>query len=231
MESRFARHLNEQFTPLNFPPELARRILTHGSHDKAANDGHNARLAFIGRRVMQTYTSLLLHSSPACDPSHDHEFIVGRTLNTYALGQYVAPHLQLARIVRWRPTVNPEISKRAQFKYTKDVPAHFEGGEEGKDIAREVDPELMVAIKSHPAVMRSVGLYKVMGEAVEALVGGTYHQFGGTVALRMFHTRVLPHLLLTGPLGLHPAYHADAFNKAQEMAKAGLVPVRAAAAQ
>lgn len=46
--SRFSRHLNEQFAPLNFPSELARRILTHGSHAKAPMDGHNARLAFVG---------------------------------------------------------------------------------------------------------------------------------------------------------------------------------------
>lgn len=47
-DSRFSRHLNEQFPPLNFPPDLARRILTHGSHTKARADGHNARLSFIG---------------------------------------------------------------------------------------------------------------------------------------------------------------------------------------
>lgn len=170
----------------------------------------------IGRRVLHTYTSLFLHSSSACDPSHDHDFIVERTLNTYALGQYVAPHMYLGRIVRWHPTVNPEISARAQFKYA-DVTKG----------AREVDPELTAAIQSHPTVMRSVGLYKVMGEAVQALMGGTYHQFGGTVALRLFHTRILPHLLLTGPLGLHPAYHADAYNKAKEMSVEGLIPQQA----
>jgi hypothetical protein len=47
-DSRFSRHLNGQFPPLDFPPDLARRILTHGSHAKARTDGHNARLSFIG---------------------------------------------------------------------------------------------------------------------------------------------------------------------------------------
>lgn len=58
-DSRFARHLNEQFAPLKFPSELARRILTHGSHKKAT-DGHNARLSFLGE-----FHSLLDHLSVA----------------------------------------------------------------------------------------------------------------------------------------------------------------------
>jgi hypothetical protein len=40
-----------------------------------------------------------------------------------------------------------------------------------------MDPELVVALRAHPQVVRSVGLYKVMGEAVQAVVGGAYHQF------------------------------------------------------
>jgi hypothetical protein len=44
---RFAKHLNDLFEPLCFPPELARRLLTHGSHKEAAR-GHNARFSFIG---------------------------------------------------------------------------------------------------------------------------------------------------------------------------------------
>lgn len=47
-DSRFARHLNAQLSPLKFPPEMARRILTHASHKKAPIDGHNARMSFIG---------------------------------------------------------------------------------------------------------------------------------------------------------------------------------------
>jgi hypothetical protein len=60
LDSRFARHLNEQFSPLKFPPELARRILTHGSHRKAPIDGHNARLGFIGTC---NYITEIIHSS------------------------------------------------------------------------------------------------------------------------------------------------------------------------
>ena len=48
LHSRFAQHLNAQLSPLKFPPELARRILTHASHKKAPIDGHNARMSYIG---------------------------------------------------------------------------------------------------------------------------------------------------------------------------------------
>ena len=43
----FAEHLNGLFPTLRFPPELARRILTHGSHP-AATYGHNAAYSFMG---------------------------------------------------------------------------------------------------------------------------------------------------------------------------------------
>ncbi|KAG6844865.1 hypothetical protein H0H87_002988 [Tephrocybe sp. NHM501043] len=47
-------------------------------------------------------------------------------------------------------------------------------------------------------LLRSVGLYKVQGDAVSALVGGVFFQFGGSVAHRLFHTRILPHLIGKG---------------------------------
>lgn len=43
----FAEHLNHLFPELQFPLELARRILTHASHP-AAIYGHNAGLSFMG---------------------------------------------------------------------------------------------------------------------------------------------------------------------------------------
>ncbi|KIM86892.1 hypothetical protein PILCRDRAFT_815332 [Piloderma croceum F 1598] len=210
LDSRFSRHLNQQFAPLKFPPDLAKRILTHGSHNKSLQDGHNARLGFVGRRVLHAYLLMFLHSSPASDSTHDYELIASRALNTYGLGQYVAPKWHLGRILRWHPTIKP-----GTFKYD---PKNM-----GKTSADDVDPELAVALRSHPQVIKSVGLYKVMGEAVQAIVGGAYHQFGGSVTHRLFHTRILPHLLISGPLGLHDAYHADAYNKGKSLAARGLV--------
>lgn len=42
-----ARHLDKTFAPLEFPPELAQRILTHLSHHDSVI-GHNSRFAFLG---------------------------------------------------------------------------------------------------------------------------------------------------------------------------------------
>ena len=53
--SRFSRHLNEQFAPLSWSDELARRVLTHGSHKASAVDGHNARLAFLGALILPSF--------------------------------------------------------------------------------------------------------------------------------------------------------------------------------
>ena len=118
----------------------------------------------IGRRILRAYLTIFLHSSPASKPVHDYDFIADRTLNTYGLGQYVAPQWKLGRVLRWQPILNPRTKLNYDFK---------KGNRDGTD----VDPELAAALRAHPHVVRSVGLYKVMGEAVQAIVGGTYHQF------------------------------------------------------
>jgi len=43
-----AQHLNKTFPPLEFPPALAQRVLTHLSHHDSVI-GHNSRFAFLGR--------------------------------------------------------------------------------------------------------------------------------------------------------------------------------------
>lgn len=45
--SRMAQHLNGLFSPLQFPHELAARILTHSSY-RDWRVPHNARLSFVG---------------------------------------------------------------------------------------------------------------------------------------------------------------------------------------
>ena len=42
-----AQHLNETFPPLEFPPALAQRVLTHLSHRDSLT-GHNSRFSFLG---------------------------------------------------------------------------------------------------------------------------------------------------------------------------------------
>lgn len=46
--AKLATHLSSVFPSLHFPPELAQRILTHGSNNKVAVHGHNGRLSFVG---------------------------------------------------------------------------------------------------------------------------------------------------------------------------------------
>jgi len=179
-DTHFSDHLNGVFPPLQFPPELARRVLTHGSH-KAAVEGHNSRFSFMGRRVLEAYLLLFLQSSSARQPSHDYDLITSRTLNSHVLGEHVAPHWGLGRVLRWvAPIPSTPLKKPA-------------GIEKGKEI------------------LRSVGLYKVQGDAVQAVMGGIFHQFGGSIAHRVFHTRVLPEVLLPRRAdGLLDVFHEDA---------------------
>ncbi|KAJ3810127.1 ribonuclease-III-like-domain-containing protein, partial [Lentinula aff. lateritia] len=170
----FAEHLNHLFPELQFPLELARRILTHASHP-AAIYGHNAGLSFMGRRVISAYLYLLLSSSPHLKPSDDLEAIVAQTLNTYVLGEHLGSKWGLGRVMRWTPTLKVDKSKDAS-----------------------------------PTLLKGVGLYKVQGDAVAAVIGGIFEQFGASTAHRTFHTRVLPHILASkSHAGLAEAFHED----------------------
>ncbi|KIK49198.1 hypothetical protein CY34DRAFT_797137 [Suillus luteus UH-Slu-Lm8-n1] len=179
-DARFAAHLNNVFPSLHFPPGLAQRILTHGGH-KTAPQGHNARLSFVGRRVLESYYLLFLHSVARTQNQHDYEYLSSRALNSYLLGEHVAPRWSLGRILQWAPAVSQDV-----------LMAH----KNAKKLKQPADVQLENALQANPGIVKSVGLYKVMGEAVQSVVGGVYHQFGGSVAHRLFHTRILPHILL-----------------------------------
>ncbi|KIY47628.1 hypothetical protein FISHEDRAFT_74432 [Fistulina hepatica ATCC 64428] len=189
--SVFADHLNNLFAPLKFPPQLAKRILTHGSHPDAFQ-GHNAGLSFLGRRVLESYLLLMLSSSPRLEPSHDLELVVTRTLNTYALGEHVGSRWGLGRVMLWTPTVSAEDLQNADVHAAADI---------------------QKASSRRAAVLRSAGLYKVEGDAVTAVMGGIYYQHGASVAHRVFHTRLLPHILLgREATGLPWTFHRDALD-------------------
>ncbi|TFY78307.1 hypothetical protein EWM64_g5705 [Hericium alpestre] len=161
-----SQHLNTVFAPLEFPPELARRVLTHLSHKDAKRGGHSARLAFMGRRVLEAYLMLFLHSCPpskSVSKAPDYATVASRALNTYILGEHVAPHWNLGSVVRWHPTRD--------------------------------------SIGTGPNDLRSIGLFK-----------------GGSTAHRLFHTRLLPHILLPGkPEGLLDTYHVRAHEVLKQM--------------
>jgi len=122
--------------------------------------------------------------------------IADRTLNTYVLGEHVAPLWSLGKVLKWVPVPSVPLSKTAIQ-------------EEG--LANTV-------ARLGPEASRSVGLYKVQGMAVEALVGGIFHQFGGSAAHRLFHTRVLPNILLPGrPEGLNDVFYKHAMEVCEKM--------------
>ncbi|KAG1756686.1 uncharacterized protein EDB91DRAFT_1093921 [Suillus paluster] len=202
--AQFAAHLNNVFPSLQFPPELAQRILTHGSH-KTAVHGHNGRLSFVGRRVLESYFLLFLHSDARNQNHYDFESLSSRALNTYLLGEHIAPRWSLGRSLRWTPTVSQDVlqTHKNLKKSSQKQPA---------------EAELENALTANPGIVRSVGLYKVMGDAVQSVVGGVYHQFGGSVAHRLFHTRILPHILLPGKAeGVPSEFHHKALALCERM--------------
>ncbi|KAH6908793.1 hypothetical protein BKA70DRAFT_1562297 [Coprinopsis sp. MPI-PUGE-AT-0042] len=169
-----AKHMNQLFSPLKFPPELAHRILTHGSHQTARYHGHNSGHMFMGRRVMESYLLMFLHASSNLKPSHDLETIVARTLNSSLLGEHVGTAWGYGKVLQWTPAVT-----------RKDL-------EELQNIEK---------------TRKRIGFNKVQGDAVVATLGGVFQQFGASVAQRLFHTRVLPRLLVRG--GLPTEFHEE----------------------
>ena len=160
---------------------------------------------------------MFIHSSPALQPDHDFEKLTLHALNTYTLGEHVSPNWRLGKVVKWKPMNVGNLSR--PLGPDADVPA----------------PLATVTGEAS----RSIGMYKVHGTTVEAVVGGVFHQFvslpsskysrqfthgsisraqGGAVAHRLFHTRLLPHLCIQGSLeGLHAAYHQHALEVCEKM--------------
>lgn len=109
----------------------------------------------LGRRALQSYLLMFIHSSPALQPDHDYEKILERALNSYTLGEHVAPHWALGKVLKWRP---------------------MNVGNMSKPLGPDVDvPSPLLNVKGSNA--RSIGMYKVYGTTVEAVVGGVFHQF------------------------------------------------------
>jgi len=202
-----AEYLHRLFQPhlptsQPFPEEVATRIVTHASWNKGA-EGHNGRLIFLGRRVMNAYLNMFLvthlgvpsmsmhkprKSSPKAkandafpEPEFDFTFVSERLLDTYILGEHVGSAWELQNVMRWTPALPMSAAPTSST------------------------PPLLA--------LRSSGLYKVRGACVEATIGGIFHQYGGKVAHRIFHTHILPHLAKEG-LGL-PRQLAEIVQKLQ----------------
>jgi hypothetical protein len=116
--------------------------------------------------VLESYYLLFLHSVARNQNQHDYEYLSSRALNTYLLGEHVAPRWSLGRILRWTPTVSQDV-----------LLAHKNIKKSSAKAKQFADAELENALTGNPGIVRSVGLYKVMGDAVQSVMGGVYHQF------------------------------------------------------
>lgn len=144
--------------------EIAARAMTHESF-RNGRQGHNRRLAFLGRRSLKMFTSLYLfeqlQASNGAAPSEYIRKLVNSTasvdamLVTSRLGDKVGRQLQLEKVMKWTPNVIDE-------------------GQLGP---------------------RETGLFKVRGSCVEALLGAVYHERGAHVALQFFNASILPILV------------------------------------
>lgn len=120
-----------------------------------------AHVRNAGRRVLQSYLFLFLHSSPSLQPEHDLDFIAERAINTYVLGEHVAPRWGIGKIVRWTPVNINSVSTAPTLRR---------------------DPSSLLTAVT-PSSQRSIGMYKVHGTTVEAVMGGVFHQHVSSQAL------------------------------------------------
>jgi len=157
--------------PLHFPKEVALRMITHATW-KYGTQGHNHRLSFIGRRVLHGYLTLFLHSQDASGlPVFD----------TDTSEQITLP----------------------QHNYDEMCSTIINTYTLGEHVGREWRLERVMrwtpARRTGTSPLLSSGLHKIRGVTVEAIVGGVFHQFGGSAAHRLFHTQILP-ILASAPI-------------------------------
>ncbi|WFD06393.1 hypothetical protein MVES1_001738 [Malassezia vespertilionis] len=148
--------------------KLAQTALTHESWMYGL-EGHNRRLAFLGRRALKTYLTLLFydilaHTSSANPMSEaDAQYLqnilsspqgIDQLLSTHRLGDHVGRALKLENVMRWHPIMRMDPTTRSQES----------------------------------------GLFKVRGSCVEAVVGAIFHYRGAQVAQQFVYARILPNL-------------------------------------
>lgn len=202
--AKVTSHLNALLDGLQPPlsPELATRMVTHkgaiSPNADAARSQHNAKLSFLGRRILRLYLSIFYHAhasllEQARDQRHANpnfptpssstlaslklcEAALEEALDSRALGRYVGSRWELEDNMVWRAMT----------------------GRDG----------------------RPTGLTKISGQAVEAIIGGVFRQYGAATALQVFNSRILPFLPLPqelrGPAVQLAKAHGDLSATAQE---------------
>ncbi|KAJ7136141.1 ribonuclease-III-like-domain-containing protein [Mycena epipterygia] len=159
---------------------------------------------------------ILTHAShPAASHGHNAQFafIGRRVLESYLLIMLASsPHLQPSHDLQ-------DVVSRVLNTYF--LGEHI-GSKWGLGRVMRWTPTIPASMLQNDAredktkLLRDVGLYKVQGDAVTAVMGGIFQQFGGSVAHRVFHTRVLPRLLLPQG-GLPVCFHADALEACERL--------------
>ncbi|KAF7349172.1 RNase III domain-containing protein [Mycena sanguinolenta] len=152
---------------------------------------------------------VLTHAShPAAFHGHNAQFsfIGRRVLESYLLLLLASsPHLKPSHDLQ-------EIASRVLNTYF--LGEHI-GSKWGLGRVMRWTPTIAASMLSNESradkakLLKDVGLYKVQGDAVGAVMGAIFQQFGASVAHRVFHTRVLPRLLLPHG-GLPTCFHQDA---------------------
>lgn len=94
--------------------DLATRAMTHESY-RTAIEGHNRRLAFIGRRSLKLFTTLYVHAQLQASPNQassdylkkllESPVAIDSILTTSRLGDKVGRRLRLEQVMRWTANV------------------------------------------------------------------------------------------------------------------------------
>jgi hypothetical protein len=132
---------------------------------------------WTGRRVLEAYLLLFVHAIPStpASQSKDYTFILDRTLNTYVLGEHVAPKWHLEPHILWAPSVSADKLIQRAVKSVKSRQEQQWVEEQSHDAAEEqpwVDLNHL-----GPRVVKSVGMHKVHGDIVQGIMGAVFHQF------------------------------------------------------
>ncbi|PWN23056.1 hypothetical protein BCV69DRAFT_310547 [Microstroma glucosiphilum] len=100
----------ERFPGVDLPDNVILQAATHESWNHGlTTDGHNRRLGFIGRRALQMFLTIFLHSR--AHTSQKAAALLGSpdaladVLKTSRLGDKVGRTLQLEQVMRWTPAV------------------------------------------------------------------------------------------------------------------------------
>jgi hypothetical protein len=148
-------------------------MTTHVSWERGVH-GHNGRLGFVGRRVLHTYLLLFLHECTLAPRSHTPP----KNAPIPPSSRLRPSSLSAGGLVKPLTESYDDISEKLLNTYM--LGEHVGAAWELEQIMRwtpaiaELD---LLQAQSPDTVLRSSGLYKVRGAAVEGVMGGIFHQF------------------------------------------------------